>query len=199
MERLNLRLAASLALSLMVRAASADDISQFALATKDLVYDRLTQKVYASVPGSAGSIGNTITVIDPLRRVIGPSVFIGSEPGKLALSDDGRYLYVALDGTAAVRRFDLATQTAGPQFRLSDPGSYGGPYFAGDLKVLPFNPGSVAVSRVAFDASYEDGRRPAGIAVYDDGIPRSDTFFQWMPVGGYFIEFGASPSRLYAV
>jgi hypothetical protein len=46
------------------------------------------------VPGRAGAArGNTITSIDPRTGQLGASVFIGSEPGKLAISDDGRFLY----------------------------------------------------------------------------------------------------------
>ena len=42
--------------------------------------------------------------IDPLSGTITASVFVGSEPGNIALSDDGRYLYVGLNGANAVRR-----------------------------------------------------------------------------------------------
>jgi DNA-binding beta-propeller fold protein YncE len=90
------------------------------LATKDLVYDRNTQKIYASVPGSAGNVGNSIVPINPAAGTLDSAVFIGSEPGKLALSDDGQYLYTALDGAAAVRRFNVATRTAGQQFALGE-------------------------------------------------------------------------------
>src|SRR6266849_1799221 len=98
------------AVLLLAGAAGADTVHPVSLATNDLVYDPGTRRIYASVPSSAGANGNSITAIDPVTGAIGPSVFIGSEPGKLALSDDGRYLYVALDGAAAVRRFNLATQ-----------------------------------------------------------------------------------------
>src|SRR5205807_1842585 len=98
------------------------DLRRISLLTRDLVYDRRRGKIYASVPSQGGAVpprsgapGNTVTVIDPITATIGPSIFVGSEPGKLALSDDGRYLYVALDGAAAVRRIDLDTQTAGLQ------------------------------------------------------------------------------------
>src|SRR5690348_501631 len=108
---------ACVALALSV-AAGADDIRQVDLQTKDIVYDPVTKKIYASVPGTGGTRANSITTIDPVTGAIGPSVFIGSEPGRLALSDRSKYLWVALDGSNAVRRFDLATQTAGPQTLL---------------------------------------------------------------------------------
>src|SRR5207253_3104057 len=107
--------------------------------------DPNTQLIYASVPGRAGDIGNSITIIDPVSGEVGPSIFIGSEPNKLALSDDGKYLYVGLDGAAAVRRFEIATRTPGLQFALGSD-SFFGPYQVDDLAVLPGQPGSVAVS-----------------------------------------------------
>src|SRR5688572_28998581 len=75
-----------------------NSIRQLSIATKDIVYDPFSQMIYASVPSSASSNGNSITEINPVAGTIGPSVFVGSEPTKLALSDNGQYLYVALDG-----------------------------------------------------------------------------------------------------
>ena len=167
------------------------DQRQIALPAKDLIYDPLRKKVYASVPGSAGaSLGNTITVVDPETGAIGPSVFVGSEPGKLAISDDGQYLYVALDGAAAVRRVVLATMTPDIQFSLGSD-SFLGPYYAEDIEVLPGNPNSVAISRRYLGVS----PRHAGVGIYDDGVVRPTT----TPghTGSDVIEFSASASRLY--
>ena len=73
-------------------------VRQIPLRTNDLVYSSLTGKLYASVPGSAGSTGNSIASIDPATGVVSSSTFIGSEPNQLTLSDDGHSLYVWLDG-----------------------------------------------------------------------------------------------------
>src|SRR4029079_17511347 len=77
-------------LLLIATAAGADSIRQVSLPANDLAYDPTTGKIYASVPGSAGSIGNSITAIDPETGQVGASVFVGSEPGKLAISDQGQ-------------------------------------------------------------------------------------------------------------
>lgn len=168
------------------------DIRQLSLATNDIVYNPSTQKIYASVPGRAGTIGNSIAVINPQTGSIDVAVSIGSEPGKLALSDDGQILYVSLDGAAAVRLLDLTTSTPLPglQFSLgSDP--FAGPYFVEDMEVLPGSAHSVAISR-KFQGS---SPRHAGVAIYDDGVKR--------PVetpthtGSNVIEFSATASRLY--
>src|SRR5436305_7315579 len=96
--------AASFCFLLLAATAQADSVRQLRLPTKDLVYNPAARQLYASVPGGAGAGGNSVAVIDPAAGTLVRSVFVGSEPGKLALSDDGRYLYVALDGAAAVQR-----------------------------------------------------------------------------------------------
>lgn len=145
-------------------------VRRLQLPTKDITYDPRTQTMYASVPGSAGVGGNSITPINPATGVLGTPVFVGSEPGKLALSDDGQYLYVALEGAGAVRRLDVATQTPGQQFALGT-GQFGGQFFVEDMEVLPGNPEAVAVSRRNTSSS----PRHEGVAVYDNGVRRSVT------------------------
>jgi DNA-binding beta-propeller fold protein YncE len=75
-------------------AAGAEPIRQVTLPNYDRVYDRITQRIYASVPSSAESGGNSITAIDPVTGGLGTPLFVGSEPGRLALSNDGQSLYV---------------------------------------------------------------------------------------------------------
>ncbi len=133
--------------------ADSSSIRQLTLPVNDLVYDKHTGKIYASVPSAAGSNGNSLTQINPVTGDIGASVFIGSEPGKLALSDNGQYLYTYLEGAAAIRRFDIAAQTAGLQFNIggSTSSSISSSAFrANDIAVLPGNPESIAVARGSF-------------------------------------------------
>ena len=170
--------------------AAADTVRQIPLPTRDIAFDRVSGKIYASVPSSGGSLGNTITVIDPATGVVGPSVFVGSEPGKIAISDDGQFLYVALDGAAAVRRVSLATLTADLQFGLGAD-QFFGPFYAEDMAVLPGSPHSVAVSRrnVGFSPRHE------GVAIYDSGVQRPTTTPRH--TGSNVIEFGTGASTLY--
>jgi dipeptidyl aminopeptidase/acylaminoacyl peptidase len=165
-------------------------IKQLQLPTGDLVYDSVTRRIYASVLSAAGAIGNTITPIDPMTATLGASVFVGSEPGKLALSDDNRQLYVALDGAAAVRRFDMNSQTPNLQFSLGNE-SFRGAYYVEDIEVLPGSPASVAISRMNRERSF----RHEGVAIYDDGVQRPTTTAD--DTRNYAIEFTSSPSTLY--
>jgi uncharacterized protein YjdB len=171
-----------------------NDQRQIALPAKDLIYDPLRKLIYASVPGSAGALGNTITVIDPETGLVGTSVFVGSEPGKLAISGNGQYLYVALDGAAAIRRLILATLTPDIQFSLGSDSSFGLRY-AEDIEVLPGVPESVAVSRKYLSVS----PRHAGVGIYDNGVTRPVTTpdFSGSGVNINAIEFSTSATRLY--
>src|SRR5688500_18639959 len=88
-----------LCLALVVSAYAADEQRSLALATKDLIYHPGTQLIFASVPSTGATGPNSITSIGPVTgQIVGAPIFVGSEPGTLALSDNGRYLYVALDG-----------------------------------------------------------------------------------------------------
>ncbi len=172
--------------------AAADDIRKITLKTNDIIYDPVSHKIYASVPSSAGINGNCITVIDPWSGFVGPSIPVGSEPNKLALSDDGQYLYVSLDGAAAVRRVHVPTLTPGLQFVLgSDP--FSGLFYVEDMEVLPGQPEAVAVSRRSGTGSPQC----EGVAVYDNGVQRpnvaKDNYY------GHVIEFSSSASRLYGL
>ncbi|HET7226213.1 MAG TPA: hypothetical protein VFK69_10930 [Candidatus Eisenbacteria bacterium] len=156
----------------------------------DIVYDPADGMIYASVPSRASGIGNTITRIDPGSGAIGPSVFVGSEPGVLALSDDGHSLYVALGGASAVRRFDVATMTAGVQFSLgSDP--FFGPYRALDIAVQPGHPDVVAVA--LGNSCCSPGYM--GLAIFDQGVARGQMLPSYPIMDA--IAFGSDPSRLY--
>ncbi|MBW3623882.1 MAG: DUF11 domain-containing protein, partial [Armatimonadetes bacterium] len=159
---------------------------------KDIVYDPLSQKIYASLPSIFRPGGNSIARIDPYTGSIEATVFVGSEPGKLALSDNGQYLYVALEGAGAIRRVDLKSFAAGLQFSLGN-ALYDGFYFAEDLEVLPGTPESVAVSL------YKKGVTPrhAGVAIYDNGVRRPKTSQDH--TGSNVIVFSDTASRLYGL
>lgn len=161
-------------------------VRQVALRTNDLVYDPQGGLIYASVPGSAGARGNTITPINPVSGTLGNSVFVGSEPSKLALSDDSQFIYVGLNGAGAVRRFNVPTQTADIQISLAQPPE--APRFPEDLAVVPGNPRAVAVS-----TNRPGSPRHAGLFLFEDGVRRPDVASQ-----GNTIEFGDDPGRLYA-
>ena len=166
-----------------------NDVRVLSLPTKDLVYDPVSQRLYASIPSNAGSLANTITVIDPISGSVGPSLNVGIDPGKLAISDNGQYLYVGLDGENSIQRVTLSTFTAGPKFVLSgrlDPTC--NTWTAGEIRVQPGNPLVVAVLKRHCGAS-------EGVEIYDGGIKRADT----VPLRLDGIAFSQSPGTLYGI
>lgn len=164
---------------------------QLALPANDIVYDRFRNRIYASVPAGAGSLGNSITIIDPEAGKIGPSVSTGDEPSKLAISDDGQYLYAALESIGYVERINLTSLSVDSQFFLgNDP--RGMTYSVEEMKAVPGNPGSVAVVRKSKGIS---GVTSAGVAIYDNGVMRTNT--TGTSAGVSTIAFSAAAARLY--
>lgn len=130
--------------------------------TRDLAYDSVSGRLYASVPSSGGAFANTIIAIDPATGNIVDTVAAGSEPHELAISDDGQFLYVGLDGSPVMRRFVLPGLAFDLEIRL--PTSV----YAEDIEVQPGAPRTIAVS--LRNAGYSP--RHEGVAVIDDSIMR---------------------------
>lgn len=137
------------------------------LNTNDLVYDSVTDRIYASIPSSNGSNGNSIGVINPHTYELENTVFMGSEPSVLAISNDGQYIYSGFSGASIVRRFNVTTQMAEAQFALGSD-SFHGPYYAEDIEVHPENNFTIAVARYYTTVS----PRFAAVAIYDNGVVR---------------------------
>jgi len=116
------------------------------LPANDLIWDPYAQRIYASLPSSYGTQGNSIAVINPSTgKVIGYH-FAGSEPNQLALSSDSKYLYVGLNGNGSVQRFILPTFT--PDIDISLGSSiYGGFNTALNMQVSPSDSHTLAVAQ----------------------------------------------------
>jgi uncharacterized repeat protein (TIGR01451 family) len=126
------------------------------LITKEILYDPISRKIYASVPGEAGPGGNSVVPIDPVTGDVGIPILVGSQPGHLAVSDDGKYLYVALE-TGDIRRIDLTTRKPAGLFHV------GG---VRQIAVIPGQHDLLAVSRGG-GAGLGDG-----VALFDNGVLR---------------------------
>ncbi|HEU4453408.1 MAG TPA: hypothetical protein VFR81_10120, partial [Longimicrobium sp.] len=178
----------SAAATMQVRAVPAFVVTstrEVPVSTRDLVWSAATGRLYGSVPGAYPTYGNNVVAVDPTTGDITGSVFVGSEPWAMDISDDGQVLYVALhgfDGTNSVRRVELTPLAAGLEFPVD--------LDARDIAVMPGRPGTVAV------AEFSDGSGAASrVCLYDDGVRRplcaTGTF------GINDIEFGEDGSVLY--
>jgi hypothetical protein len=167
-----------------------DFVRRISFGSNDIIFNPHDQMLYASRPSSVGSGGNSIARINPLTGELVSSVYVGSEPGKLALSDNGQSLYVVLDGAYAVRRFDTVDQTAGNQFSLGGYNDH--PFTASDIAVAPGNPDTVAVAR------YRSNISPPGqgVAIFQNGV-RLPNVGPGHSAGANYLAFSNSPNILY--
>jgi trimeric autotransporter adhesin len=115
------------------------------LPANNLVWDPFAQRVYASVPSSYGSLGNSIAVINPSTGKVTGYYFAGSEPNALALSSDSKYLYTGLNGSGSVQRLVLPKFTQDIDVSLGT-SIYGGSNIALSLQVSPGDSHTFAVA-----------------------------------------------------
>ena len=164
------------------------DLQVVDLPTSDVVYNPSNQMIYASVPNTGGTYSNAVVAIDPVSGMVAGSVFVGSNPTKLALSDDGQVLYAAVD--VAVRKIDPIAMTAGPIYTLGNLGP-DNPYYATDLAVSPGQPGTFAVIRRTLSWEGE------GVAIYDDGVQRPGVAGDGMTSNGSMIAYNSQSALVY--
>src|ERR1044072_6711150 len=158
-------------------------LSRINLPTSDLVCRPSAGRIYASVPSSVGVSGNSLKAIDPTTGLVTSTTFVGSEPNKLTISDDGQSVYVSLDGSFSIRRFDTLTNTAGLQFVVGQD-QFFNRFGVNDFAVAPGNPNVLAVARTS----------QAGVAIFDNGVRRTNTG----PTGTEFLAYSATASKLYS-
>jgi hypothetical protein len=161
----------SIALPLLIKAYGAPGLTVrwLDLAAKALVWDASRQVIYASVPGSAGTQGRSLAIVDPASATVRATVPVAGEPSLLALSDPPQYLYATL-ATSSIQRFQLPGLTADLKVALGSDPNFGS-YEAIDLQAAPGAPETFAVSRGGL------GRGPGllswgGLVVYDRDVPR---------------------------
>lgn len=165
------------------------NFTTLALPVSDLEADPTRPLLYASFGSGAGQLANMVVTIDPVNQAIGPLVPAGSNPGRLAASPDGQFLYVALNGASAVEQLSLPS--------LANMGAFALP--AGQsvvrMMVCPTNSGMVAV------------RLSAGETVlYVGGVPRpnelsAQDLFAFVDTSGQLFGCAGASSdvKLYAV
>src|SRR5688500_6572826 len=72
-------------------------IRKINLLANDITVDPITQTIYVSTPSTALQNGNSIVPLNPSIGVAGDPAFIGSEPGQMAISDNGQSMFVVLN------------------------------------------------------------------------------------------------------
>ena len=121
-------------------------------AANSLIFDPVHQLFFISVPGSASSLGNTVTALDLSGNVIS-SQFAGSEPGALGVSDDGLFLYAGINGAGRAQRYALPSFSPDISYSLGTPNQFG-PTAALDLQVAPGAAHTAAFATGSISASF---------------------------------------------
>lgn len=112
---------------------------------------------------------NTVATFDPASLAITNLIPVGSNPGRIVLTDDGRHAHVALDGAFAMRPLDLNSGVAGETVWL-EPAENQYPLLAMDFAPLAGSTTSVAVSR-----NRQNYTTNGSVAIYDGATPRPRT------------------------
>jgi hypothetical protein len=146
--------------------SAVSNIVQLRLACRDLAYDPGRDLLYASTPAASGLGGNLIAALNPATGEMQAAFAAGSEPDKLALSDDGQFLYAALDGATGVRRFNLQSNTTDFTYPLTTTDMN----YALDLQVQPGHPRTVAAAVASYNLA---SPYPSDVLVHDDGNLRA--------------------------
>lgn len=143
-------------------------VIHLALPANGLAYDSGRNLLWASIPGTAAALGNSVVSIDPGTGNIVDTISAGSEPSTLALSADGSHLFAALGGAPAVASIDLSTKQSSV-FSVLDPSNslY---WSAIGLSAISGQSNSLIAVRSA------PGGPHSSIVAYDAGVARKNMF-----------------------
>jgi hypothetical protein len=119
--------------------------------------------IYASVPSSSATNPNTVIPINPATGAIGTPIPVGNNPGVLAPSSDGSYLFVVANQDQTVQRIDLATNAVEKTFAFPPNGiTCCGAAAGTDLKGIPGSPQEVVLATNIPEYGYGE------MALYND-------------------------------
>lgn len=147
----------------------------------DVVWDSRFNLLYISKPSTAQKSKDAIIAFSTrtgLNDIAAAWIYqlpSGSNPDRLALSADGKYLYVGLDDSGTVQQLTITgattAPTAGTTISLGSDPQYGA-YHALDMQVSPLSNTTIAVTRGVPPGSGSPARAIGGLAVYDNGTQR---------------------------
>jgi hypothetical protein len=133
------------------------------LPSTDVAYDATRDVLLVTVPSSHASLGNSLVELDPETGALGRHVWVGSEPSRIALTDDGSAAFVSFAVASEVVRVDLTSFEVDDRIDLGF-GELGRPVAAQDLDTLPGRNDAVVVALVQIGSS-----TGSGVRMYVDG------------------------------
>lgn len=167
-----------------------------------ILYDSQRNVVWASVTGQGGSIANNVVAIDPATGLLGASIYTGSEPTALAISNDGQRLFAALAASPVVVPLNLASLSQEATIRMIEAPSQNELvrkyWFATSLATIPGDSDRVVALRTGSPGT---GSRDRSVAVFDRSGVRPQKFEEQFG-GGLAevdqLEHGDAPDALFA-
>jgi hypothetical protein len=160
------------------------------ITNNSMVYNPVNGLLYLSIPASVGApFGNSVVSMDPATGALGTPIPVGSEPDKLAITSDGKYLWVALDGASGVRKVDLTTNIAGQQFALGLPTNSSSTQTVTNMLALPGASDSVIILQ-------GNNNYGSALGIYDSGVMRG-TLTALNYYSQYALQVDASRSEIY--
>jgi hypothetical protein len=146
----------------------------------DVVWDPQQNLLYVSKPSTSSANADTVMAFSPQQLTDAAAIWIyqfpvNSNPDRLAISPDGKYLYVGLDSAGSLQQLVLSggttIPTAGNTVSIGT-NSASRPYYAMDLQISPLDSNTIAVARgiplVSKPATVAQG----GVAIYDGTVQR---------------------------
>jgi hypothetical protein len=162
------------------------------LSARNIVFEPFSRRIYAAL-SDASTSPNSIVAIDPFALQVGTPKTVGTQPRQMAVSDDGQFLYIGLDGDHTLGRLNLYTSTLDPAVGLGSDSITGANLRAQDIEVVPGDPHTAAVS-VSRPASPSG----AGVDLIRDGVLTGrlpNEFPQFIAPGP--IGFGPNPATFF--
>lgn len=168
-------------------AQSQNDIKVVDLLTNGMAYSKVSDRLWVTVPSNIPQYGNSICRINPNFATIDASFWAGSEPTSLALSTDGRYLYVGFSGTPRIKRFDTQSNIFDQEFYMQGDDTVSiSNFYSGDMATIPNKNQSLVVAR-----------GNSGLAVFDNGVRRLNTTSDLR--GGRSVNFALDSSTVWSL
>ncbi len=162
-------------------------VSRLRLAANNLIYDATRNLFWASLPATVDApFGKTVVSIDPNTGLISAPIPINGNPVTqcMAISKNGRYLYVGLNDTNQVHRIDLNT----PSISLRVPlglNTWGSPNYALDLDPLDGAGTSFLMTGSDQSAAVYDGAVRRGLRTENNSV----SYIERTGTPGVFVGF----------
>jgi hypothetical protein len=133
-----------------------NSVAELSLQTTDIAWDKISGRIFESIPNANWLLGNSIAAIDPNSGNFDARISTPIEPAKIAVADNGQWLYAAINSDGSIQRVNLFNRTLDIKFPTTISS-------VSDMAVMPGHPETIAAT------VYKT------FAVYDDGVMRPNT------------------------